>query len=112
MIRRTSVIFCVLVGLASAFLAGACRKPPDAGALGERGRPVVAATIFPIGDIVRAIAGSAADVVVILPAGASPATFEPAPDVVRRLAGSRLIVAVGAGADDWGSGVANAMGGS
>jgi hypothetical protein len=46
MIRRTSVIFCVLVGLASAFLAGACRKPPDAGALGERGRPVVAATIF------------------------------------------------------------------
>jgi zinc transport system substrate-binding protein len=110
MIRRTSVIFCVLVGLASAFLTGACRKPPDAGALGETARPVVAATIFPIGDIVRAIAGSAADVVVILPAGASPATFEPAPDVVRRLAGSRLIVAVGAGADDWASGVAHGQG--
>jgi zinc transport system substrate-binding protein len=110
MIRRQPVIFCVLVGLGSAFLAGACRKPPVAGTQGETARPVVAATIFPIGDIARAIAGSVADVVVILPAGASPATFEPAPDVVRRLAGARVIAAVGAGADNWASDLAHALG--
>jgi zinc transport system substrate-binding protein len=58
-------------------------------------------TIFPVGDIVRALAGPGTEVVVILPPGASPATFEPAPDLVRRLSGSAVVIAVGAGADDW-----------
>jgi zinc transport system substrate-binding protein len=64
-------------------------------------------TIFPIGDLTKTLAAPAADIVVILPAGASPATFEPSPDLVRRLAEARLVVAVGAGADDWGSGLAH-----
>jgi zinc transport system substrate-binding protein len=71
---------------------------------------VVAVTIFPIGNIVGTLAGSAADVAVILPAGASPATFEPAPDLVRRLASAKLVIAVGAGADGWGADLARAWG--
>ncbi len=87
-----------------------CRKAPAAGDRGDAHRPVVAVTIFPIGDIARAVAGSAADVVVILPAGASPATFDPAPDLVRHLAGARVVIAVGAGADGWGSDLARTWG--
>jgi ABC-type Zn uptake system ZnuABC Zn-binding protein ZnuA len=73
-------------------------------------RPVVAVTIFPVGDIVRVLAGSSADVVVILPPGASPATFEPAPDLIRRLSGAAVVIAVGAGADDWAGELARASG--
>jgi len=100
----------LLVALGAAFNFAACGKPTGTGDRSERGRPIIAVTIFPIGDIVRVLAGTAADVVVILPQGASPATFEPAPDVVRQLAGARLVVAVGAGADDWGSDLAHAWG--
>jgi zinc transport system substrate-binding protein len=87
-----------------------CRETPATGDPSGAARPVVAVTIFPIGDIARVLAGPAADVVVILPAGASPATFEPAPEPVRRLAGARLVVAVGAGVDDWGSDLARTWG--
>jgi zinc transport system substrate-binding protein len=99
---QVAALLAVTVGL---FAAG-CRASEPAPA----GRPIVAATIFPVGDVVRVLAGPDADVVVILPAGASPATFEPAPDVVRRLAGARLVIAVGAGADDWAGGLAHALG--
>jgi zinc transport system substrate-binding protein len=87
-----------------------CRGRPAAGDRDDARPPVVAVTIFPVGDIARVLAGSAADVVVILPAGASPATFEPAPELVRRLAGARLVIAVGAGADGWGADLARAWG--
>jgi len=107
---RPHAALCCLLGLGAVFSIAGCREPTSAGDRSEVGRPIVAVTIFPVGDIVRVLAGSAADVVVILPAGASPATFEPAPDVVRRLAGAHLVVAVGAGADDWGSDLAHAWG--
>jgi zinc transport system substrate-binding protein len=99
---QVAALLAVMVGL---FAAGCGRpEPPPAG------RPVVAVTLFPLGDVVREVAGPDADVVVILPAGASPATFEPPPDLVRRLAGARLVIAVGAGADDWAAGPAHALG--
>jgi ABC-type Zn uptake system ZnuABC Zn-binding protein ZnuA len=63
--------------------------------------PRVAATIFPISDIVRQVAGSAADVVLVLPPGASPHTFEPTPATVRALSGASLLFVVGHGLDDW-----------
>jgi zinc transport system substrate-binding protein len=78
----------------------------------EADRPLVAVTLFPVGDMTRALAGSAVEVVVLLPAGASPATFEPSPDLVRRLAGARAVVSVGAGADGWGADLARVWGAS
>jgi ABC-type Zn uptake system ZnuABC Zn-binding protein ZnuA len=96
-----------LVAAGCMSLAG-CRGEPATGDRSGESRPVVAVTLFPLGDVARVIAGSAADVVVMLPAGATPATYEPTPELVRRLARARLVVAVGAGADGWGADLARA----
>jgi ABC-type Zn uptake system ZnuABC Zn-binding protein ZnuA len=63
--------------------------------------PKVAATIPPLADIVREVAGSSVAVIRILPAGASPHTFEPSPGTARELARARTIFAIGHGLDDW-----------
>jgi ABC-type Zn uptake system ZnuABC Zn-binding protein ZnuA len=64
-------------------------------------RVKVAASIFPLYDIVRQVAGPVADVVLVLPAGASPHTFEPTPSSVRALDGARVLFVIGHGIDDW-----------
>src|SRR5512145_3554851 len=73
------------------------------GSVAEAGgeRVKVAATIFPLYDIVRQVAGPVADVVLILPPGASPHTFEPTPAGVRALAGAGALFVVGHGLDAW-----------
>jgi ABC-type Zn uptake system ZnuABC Zn-binding protein ZnuA len=58
-------------------------------------------TIPPLADIVREVAGDSVRVIRILPAGASPHTFEPSPGVARELARARTILAIGHGLDDW-----------
>jgi ABC-type Zn uptake system ZnuABC Zn-binding protein ZnuA len=70
----------------------------------------VAATIFPLYDIVRQVAGRVADVVLVLPPGASPHTFEPAPSSVRALDGARVLFVVGHGLDDWAARLARGAG--
>jgi len=64
-------------------------------------RVKVAATIFPLYDIVRQVAGPVADVVLVLPPGASPHTFEPTPSSVRALDGAGALFVIGHGLDDW-----------
>ncbi len=64
--------------------------------------PVVA-TIFPIADIVRQVGRDDVEVVTLLPAGASPHTFEPSPAQIRDVAHARVFVQIGAGLDDWGA---------
>jgi ABC-type Zn uptake system ZnuABC Zn-binding protein ZnuA len=72
--------------------------------------PTLAATIFPLFDIVRHVAGPAAEVTLMLPPGASPHTFEPTPSQVRALAGARVIFVVGHGLDDWAARLARSAG--
>lgn len=76
------------------------------------GRPVVVATIFPLADFVRNVAGDAVDVVTLLPAGASPHTYEPTPGDLKALAGAMLLVVNGAGLDFWVEDLRSAAGGS
>jgi ABC-type Zn uptake system ZnuABC Zn-binding protein ZnuA len=73
-------------------------------------KPKVGATIFPLYDIARQVAGPVADVVLILPPGASPHTFEPTPAAVRRLTGARTLFLIGYGLDDWAARVARGAG--
>lgn len=61
----------------------------------------VGATIFPIYDIARQIAGNEFEVVLLLPPGASPHTFDPQPSLLKDLQGARAIFAIGYGLDDW-----------
>lgn len=65
----------------------------------------IAATIFPLADIIRNITGEAARVIQILPAGASPHTFDLTPGKVRELQKARIIFKIGV-IDDWIDGVA------
>ncbi len=57
----------------------------------------MAATIFPLYDIARHVAGPVVDVLLILPPGASPHTFEPTPSRVRALAGAQAVFVIGHG---------------
>ncbi len=71
----------------------------------------VVATIFPLADMVRQIAGEDAEVITLLPPGASPHTFEPTPAQIRDIARARVFVRVGAGLDDWAAKLLDAHGG-
>jgi len=72
---------------------------------GERpladGRPVAVATIAPLADLLRSVAGPGWTVRIVIPPGTSPHVFEPEPSDLRKLAGARLVVVAGAGYDDW-----------
>jgi zinc transport system substrate-binding protein/manganese/iron transport system substrate-binding protein len=70
----------------------------------------VAATVFPLYDITRQVAGPAAEVVLVLPPGASPHTFEPTPTNVRGLDGASVLFVVGHGLDDWAARLARGAG--
>ncbi len=61
----------------------------------------VAATIFPLYDLVRQVAGPAVEVVLLVPPGASPHTFTVKPGTVRALTGCAAVFAIGHGLDDW-----------
>jgi zinc transport system substrate-binding protein/manganese/iron transport system substrate-binding protein len=70
----------------------------------------VAATIFPLYDIARSVAGSMAEIVLVLPPGASPHTFEPTPGSVRALSGAQVLFVIGHGLDDWAARLARGAG--
>lgn len=59
-------------------------------------RPSVVVSIHPLFDLVRDVAGEHADVVRVLPAGASPHTFDPTPRDVGRIVAADLVVFNGA----------------
>ncbi len=65
------------------------------------GKITVAATIAPLADIVSQVAGDTADVVQILPSGASPHLFSFSPKQIRELQDVRTIFAIGHGIDHW-----------
>ena len=66
-----------------------------------KGKPVVVATIFPLADFVKNVAGDRVEVVTLLPSGASPHTYEPTPGDMKDVAGAMLLVVSGAGLDYW-----------
>jgi len=78
-------------------------EPPD-------DRVSVAATIFPIADIVTQVAGDVVDVELVLDPGASPHTFELTPQKASRLANVDIVFAIGFGLDDWATQVASISG--
>jgi len=66
------------------------------------GQPNIVVSIHPWYDLVRQIAGEEANIVRILPAGASPHTFEPRPSQIRDIAAADLVVMNGGiGVDEW-----------
>ncbi|MFO7893154.1 MAG: metal ABC transporter substrate-binding protein [Longimicrobiales bacterium] len=84
--------------LAAALVAGCGSDRPEAD---PDARPVVAATLPPIADLVRVVGGDAVHVRTLLPAGAHPDTYEATPRTAQVLARADLVVRVGAAADAW-----------
>lgn len=67
----------------------------------EKGKLQVAATIFPVYDIMRQVGGENISASLILPPGASPHTFDPTPSQVADLKKADIVFMVGAGIDGW-----------
>lgn len=64
-------------------------------------KPVIATSIFPVYDITKHIAGDNFHVVLILPPGASPHTFEPTPSLLKQLQPAKIAFLIGANLDGW-----------
>jgi len=62
--------------------------------------PVVT-SIYPIADMVQQVGGEHVDVTFVLPAGASPHTFEPKPSLVKTFYSARIFFMIGAGLEFW-----------
>jgi zinc transport system substrate-binding protein len=62
--------------------------------------PVVS-SIYPVADMVRQIGGEHVDVTVVLPAGASPHTFEPKPSMLKTFSSAKIFFMIGAGLEFW-----------
>ena len=61
----------------------------------------VSATIFPVYDIARQIAGNKAAVSLLLAPGDSPHTFNMTPSIQKQISDSVLIFGIGEGLDEW-----------
>ena len=85
----------------SLLVLGACSAPDRSEADAADERPLVVASIFPIGDLASFLAGDDVRVEVLLPARASPSTFEPTARDVARLSRGGAYLFVGGGMDPW-----------
>lgn len=72
----------------------------------------VAATIFPLYDIARNIAGDKVEVVQILPSGASPHTYEVTPGKIKELQNTKIVFAIGEGTDTWTENITKSINGA
>ncbi len=61
----------------------------------------VVTTIYPLADIVKELGGDRVNVSYLLPAGASPHTYEPTVEQAKEVERAHLFVYIGAGLDDW-----------
>jgi zinc transport system substrate-binding protein len=102
-IRRSAAVLFLIVLAGAASTGAACRRA----ATSERH---VAATVFPLYDLARRVAGDRVEVRLVLPAGADPHGYEPRPRDVAALSEAGLIFAVGLGLDPWAQGLARAAG--
>ena len=102
--KRLSSLFrlCLLAVLLAATFSAAAAEA------GKTDSVTLAATIFPLADIARRIAGQDARIVQILPSGASPHTFDLTPGQVRELQEARIIFKIGA-MDDWIDAIADSL---
>jgi len=68
---------------------------------GPSDKILVATTLAPLGDFVRAVGGERVDVMVLVPPGAEPHTFEPTPSQMARMSRADVYVMNGAGIEFW-----------
>lgn len=107
--RNIFFIIFIIVAL-STTLSAALFYSGDKEAVPDAGRPAVSATIFPLYDIARNVAGDSVEVNLILPSGASPHTFGPTPSTLKAISRSDLVFAIGHSLDSWTESLAEGTG--
>lgn len=85
------------LGLAAALIGCGRSEPGDAGA--TPAKPVVVASLYPLGDLAAKLVEPWAEVHTFLPPGASEHAFEPTPDQLRLVARADAVVVVGMNLD-------------
>ncbi|MFW6056519.1 MAG: metal ABC transporter solute-binding protein, Zn/Mn family [Chloroflexota bacterium] len=85
---------CIAATLLALGLALACAVEPDDG---QPDHLSVAVTLPPFADFVENIGGQHVEVIVMVPAGASPHTHEPTPGQMSRIADADVYFKVGSG---------------
>lgn len=85
------------------FTLSSCDGAPAAPTSNEPAetKPKVAATIFPLADIAKNIAGDKFEIIGILPPGSSPHTFDLSPGDIKKLTDVSQIFAIGHDLDSW-----------
>lgn len=61
----------------------------------------VVVSIYPVRDIVKQVGGDLVNVDFMVPAGASPHTFEPTPSDMKKINNARMFVIIGSGLEFW-----------
>lgn len=89
----------VLVVLFFSLTLSACTKPELK--INQSAEVTVAATIFPLYDILRQVGGEKVEAILLLPPGSSPHTFEITPSQVKSLQKADFLLTIGANLDDW-----------
>lgn len=89
----------LIIGVCGGFLLG--WQTPGRSAPSQAPPLKVAATIFPLYDLVRQVAGPTVEVVLLIPPEASEHTFTVTPGTIRALSGCQAVFAIGHGLDDW-----------
>ncbi len=82
--------------LLAALAVGACQRSPEPGA-----KPLVVASVFPVYEFARQVAGDRAQVISLVPTGVEPHDWEPSPQDVTQVRRARLFVYNGAGFEPW-----------
>jgi ABC-type Zn uptake system ZnuABC Zn-binding protein ZnuA len=101
--KRNLLAKFILVGV---ILLTACQRNTDpilqsnSGILEVSGPKVLAVESF-LADIAQNVAGERFEVDVLIPPGSDPHTFQPTPQDVTKIANSQLLIANGAGLEEW-----------
>ncbi|MEI8003055.1 MAG: zinc ABC transporter substrate-binding protein [Methanothrix sp.] len=104
MISNINKISILVLLLAASILSGCVSHDESSSTTPFRNassRIMVAATIAPLGEFVRAVGGEKVEVIVVVPPGAEPHTFEPTPSLMMNVAKADLYVMNGAGLEFW-----------
>lgn len=111
--RSIPFYFLILAIAAAVVIVGMVYFRPGKPAFeAEAGKPTVAATIYPLYDIARNVAGDAAAVELIVPPGNSPHLFEFSPRQLQTLQNAKAVFAIGHGLDNWVTQVTNVVKGA
>lgn len=99
--RRIAYFLLATLLLFTAGCSSQSAKGPEAEGQSNSGKLKVAASVYPMYEFTKAVAGDKAEVVTLVPVGAEPHDWEPTPKDLKALNQAKLFVYNGAGLEQW-----------